>query len=101
MRLIDEARDRLRKRERDAARTKPSRKPTNEATAQIRAQVIAATLFPPFQLEDLRTPFHAEKHSFRGFYAAFATFQLMFLNRKLSECFSGAISCRNIFHLFD
>ncbi|BDA40811.1 probable plant UBX domain-containing protein 2 at N-terminal half [Coccomyxa sp. Obi] len=41
VRLIDEARDRLRKRERDAARTKPSRNPSNEATAQIRAQMEA------------------------------------------------------------
>lgn len=46
VRLIDEARDRLRKRERDAARTKPSRNPSNEATAQIRAQVVVFTLLP-------------------------------------------------------
>ncbi|EIE26580.1 hypothetical protein COCSUDRAFT_52390 [Coccomyxa subellipsoidea C-169] len=41
VRLIDEARDRLRKRERDAARTKPKANPSNEATAQIRAQMEA------------------------------------------------------------
>lgn len=46
MRLIDEAKDRLRKRERDAARTKPTKAPGNEATAQIRAQVIQAPLTP-------------------------------------------------------